>query len=52
MPSAIGSDAVLEVWVLVSVELEIRIVLSPSMPAIWLPVDVPETLLTWMSPVE
>ena len=43
---AIGSDAVLPVTVLSNVESLIRIVLRPSMPAIWLPDEVPETLFT------
>ena len=43
---AIGSDAVLPVTVLSDVESLIRIVLRPSMPAIWLPDEVPETLFT------
>ena len=43
---AIGPDAVLPVTVLSDVESLIRIVLRPSMPAIWLPDEVPETLFT------
>ena len=52
MPSATGSDAVAWVWVLVRSESLIRIVLRPSMPAIWLPVAVPVALVTSISPVE
>ena len=51
-PSATGSEAVAWVCVLVSWESLIRIVLRPSMPAIWLPVAVPVALVTSMSPVE
>jgi hypothetical protein len=51
-PSAMGSLAVAPVSVLDSCELRIRMVLSPSMPAIWLPEAVPVTLSASMSPVE
>lgn len=51
-PLATGSDAVLPVTSLVSSESCTRMVLSPSMPAIWLPVAVPVMPVTCTSPVE
>ncbi len=52
MPLAMGSEAVAWVIVLVSVELAMRMVLRPSMPASCDPLAVPTILSASTAPVE